>query len=458
MKRLLYIFLIVLLLSSCKKNDVKSGHNDMNGHDSFIYLTDKEFASIAFDSPEELTADSAKNILIRFIESEQNHHLSTKSESVSTINLIERQTIGIGKTNLSTKFSDLKKDSISTSFYIFEINNGQDKGMAIVSGDERSPALIAYIPRYDETLLSVSGAGIMIENAKASHLSDILYIETLKDSLRESTYAKISKTLNIPVQSLSYDTIKDRIRVIDGENFTKSSPITNPPSRVYSFVYPLIYTKWNQTAPYNCKHPDIVIDKNNGDTGKPYAGCVEVAVAQVFAYCEVPTFRAQGPAVNWMLLKEKPKITTADPLATQNMIGNLMLEIFQKAGGYYSWDENGIHDGTPTPSTKFVPYIKSIISTGAQQTYNWTIVQNSLTALQPVIIWGDEHCWILDGYAVCKKVGSAGSSRYDTYVTANLGWGGTNDGYYKLNDSFHTDFNGIYNTTEQKILPYCKLK
>lgn len=272
-----------------------------------------------------------------------------------------------------------------------------------MSGDERSPALIAYIPKFDETAYSeCAGAQIMLELAKTSHLSDIIFIESLKDSLRDKTYAKISNKLKIPVENLSYELIKDKIQIA-GEANTRVSPVTTPPTRIYSFVYPLITTKWDQHAPYNSRHPDIVLDKNTGKMGKPYAGCVEVAIAQVFAYCEVPTFRAQGPAVDWRILKASPHIYTTDPLATRNMIGNLMLEIFQQTGGYYAWNDAGIHSGTHTPESKFRPYIQRFISTGSKQAYNWTAVQNSLTALEPVIIWGAEHCWILDGYAVCKK-------------------------------------------------------
>ena len=87
-----------------------------------------------------------------------------------------------------------------------------------------------------------------------------------------------------------------------------------------------------------------------------------------------------------------------------------------------------------------------------------TVVQNSLTALEPVIIRGQGHCWILDGYAVCKKSGSAGKSQYDTYVTTNFGWGGHHDGYYKLNDDYSADFLGTYNTTKLMIIPNCKRK
>lgn len=455
MKKLLYFLLIQVFFISCSKDNISLTY-DPGKSDDLIELSDLEYASIAFDSPEELTEDMAKSILVNFIESEQDGHSFTRTSTLPSINLIKKRVLQADE-SIMTKTSAAKKDVVRTSIYEFEICDGENQGLALVSADERSPALIAYIPKFDESTFSISGAHIMFENAQASHLSDIAFIESLKDSLREKTYSKISKKLNIPVKQLSYELIKDKIH-IDGEVITRALPISNPPTRIYSFVYPLITTKWDQNAPYNSRHPDIVTNKITGAQGKPFAGCVEVAIAQVFAYCEVTAFRAQGPAVDWRVLKANPKISTNDPLNTRNMVGNLMLEIFQQAGGYYAWNNVGIHSGTPTPASKFVPYIQRIISTANQQAYNWTSVQNSLTALQPVIIWGAEHCWILDGYAVCKKSGSVGTSQYDTYVTANLGWGGSNDGYYKLNDNYHTNFIDSYDSTKQTILPFCKRK
>ena len=454
MKRLLCISLVIVFVASCGKEGMPVNNNtDDSG--IVIELSDLEFASIAFDSPEELSEDAAKDILRTFIKAERQGSL-TRASFMPSISLIEKKVIRTDDESI-TRSSNSEKDFIQTSIYEFKISAGGRDGIALVSGDERSPALIAYVPEYDESTLAISGAEIMFEKARASHLSDIVFVESLKDSLRGKTYAKISEMINVPIEKLSYELLKDRIRVRN-ESGTRASAVTTPPTRIYSFVYPLIKTKWNQTDPYNSTHPDIVLDKNTGRMGKPYAGCVEVAIAQVFAYCEVPTFRAQGPAVDWNILKATPQISTTAPLTTRNMVGNLMLEVYQQAGGYYAWDSAGKHSGTPTPESKFRPYIQRVISTGSKQAYNWTTVQNSLTALEPVIIWGANHCWILDGYAVCKKSGSAGTSQYDTYVTINYGWGGSNDGYYKLDDSYHTDVNGTNNTRQQSILPYCKRK
>ena len=454
MKKIIYITLFAFF-ASCSTNEVPN-NNNWGNEGIPIEISDCEFASIAFDAPKELTEDTAKDILINFIKMEQEGYM-TRARPMPSISLIEKKVLQVDNIQTTTRSSTDESNNIQSSIYEFKLNDGINEGRALVSGDERSPALIAYIPKFDETAYSeCAGAQIMLELAKTSHLSDIIFIESLKDSLRDKAYAKISNKLKIPVENLSYELIKDKIQIA-GEANTRVSPVTTPPTRIYSFVYPLITTKWDQHAPYNSRHPDIVLDKNTGKMGKPYAGCVEVAIAQVFAYCEVPTFRAQGPAVDWRILKASPHIYTTDPLATRNMIGNLMLEIFQQTGGYYAWNDAGIHSGTHTPESKFRPYIQRFISTGSKQAYNWTAVQNSLTALEPVIIWGAEHCWILDGYAVCKKSGSAGTSQYDTYVTANLGWGGSNDGYYKLNDIYHTDF-GSYKSTEQTILPNCKRK
>lgn len=456
MKKFLHIFIFLSLFYSCSEKELQ--HNDISDESGVIIeLSDKEFASIAFDSPEELSENAAKDIILNFIESEQKG-LPTKTSFIPSISLIGKEILKMDNAHISTKTSADENTDLQSSVYEFKIHNGINEGFALVSGDERSPALIAYVPISDEATYSECvGAQIMLECAKASHLSDIAYIESLKDTLRNKTYARISQELNIPVENLTYESIKNRIRITD-DIVTRTNPVTTPPTRIYSFTYPLITTKWDQGAPYNSTHPDIVINKKTGTKGKPYAGCVPVAIAQVFAYCEVSTFRAQGTAVDWRTLKASPTISTTAPLSTRDMIGNLMLEIFQKVGGTYNYDNDGVHNGTGAVYTKYVPYIQKIISTGKRQDYNWTVVQNSLTALEPVIIRGQGHCWILDGYAVCKKSGSAGKSQYDTYVTTNFGWGGHHDGYYKLNDDYSADFLGTYNTTKLMIIPNCKRK
>ncbi|MEG2365718.1 MAG: C10 family peptidase [Alistipes sp.] len=456
MKKLSYILPILMLFVSCVKNETLV-NRDKEELGIQVELSDIEFASIAFDSPKELTEDIAKDILINFIKSEQKGSL-TRVGSVPSISLIEKSILQTGNKRATTKSSTSMDDMIRTSVYEFKISDGENEGFALVSGDERSPALVAYVPKFDEiTYSECGGAHIMLEHAKASHLSDIVFIENLKDSLRDKTYVKISEKLNIPVKNLTYEIIKDKIKIA-GETITRSSPVTTPPTRIYSFVYPLITTKWNQHAPYNSKHPDIVINKNTGEKGKPYAGCVPISIAQVFVYLEVPGYKALGQTINWKTLKATETISNTAPQATRDMVGNLLYEVGENTGVDYRYSSSNIHNGTWTTFSTANSYANRIINTGATQNYNWTVVQNSLLAREPVLIQGQGHGWILDGYAVCKKSGTAGASQYDTYVTTNFGWEGFLDGYYKLNDDYSANFHGSYQTAQLSIVPNCRKK
>lgn len=456
MKKLLYILPILILFVSCGKDET-SVNRDEEELDSRIELSDKEFASIAFDSPEELTEDMAKNILINFIKSERNGSL-TRASSMPSISLRGKKVLQAANVYSKTRSSTAENNIIQSSIYEFKISDGINEGLAIVSGDERSPALIAYIPKFDEiAYYECVGAQIMLKHANASHLSDIVYIEKLKDSLRSKTYVKISEKLNIPVENLTFEIIKDKIQIA-GEVTTRGYPVTTPPTRIYSFVYPLITTKWDQNAPYNSKYPDIVLDKNTGAKGKPYAGCVPLSIAQVFVYLEVPGYKALGQTINWKILKATGKILATAPQATQDMVGNLLYEVGKNTGVDYRYSSSNIHNGTWTTFSTANSYANRIINTGASQNYNWTVVQNSLTAMEPVLIQGQGHGWILDGYAVCKKSGTAGTSQYDTYVTTNFGWNGSWDGYYKLNDDYSVDFFGSYQTSQLMIVPNCRRK
>lgn len=156
MKRLLCISLVIVFVASCGKEGMPVNNNtDDSG--IVIELSDLEFASIAFDSPEELSEDAAKDILRTFIKAERQGSL-TRASFMPSISLIEKKVIRTDDESI-TRSSNSEKDFIQTSIYEFKISAGGRDGIALVSGDERSPALIAYVPEYDESTLAISGGG-----------------------------------------------------------------------------------------------------------------------------------------------------------------------------------------------------------------------------------------------------------------------------------------------------------
>lgn len=58
------------------------------------------------------------------------------------------------------------------------------------------------------------------------------------------------------------------------------------------------------------------------------------------------------------------------------------------------------------------------------------------------------HAWVIDGYAICTKTSREILRNNDLYFHANMGWDGTDNGFYKVNADASTDFEttlGTYN-------------
>lgn len=103
-------------------------------------------------------------------------------------------------------------------------------------------------------------------------------------------------------------------------------------------------------------------------------------------------------------------------------------------------------------------------------------IVESLDKLYPVIITGayeagtrsssvgGRHCWILDGYQIRRRTTTTRTivRQNDTYIHANFGWSGREDGYYMVdrnttNLDFETSNNGHYNQ-DLKLYPNVRKK
>lgn len=93
---------------------------------------------------------------------------------------------------------------------------------------------------------------------------------------------------------------------------------------------------------------------------------------------------------------------------------------------------------------------KNGVSINNAQAMSVSEVTTSLKMLQPVLVTGStgpnsSHCWIVDGFQILKNA----NNNMNTYVHANFGWSGNENGYYLANTnnfSFDTEYNGNYNT------------
>lgn len=211
-------------------------------------------------------------------------------------------------------------------------------------------------------------------------------------------------------------------------------------------------TKWHQMTPYNDLYGDCSIHKQ-----RLVAGCVTIAIAQLFAYHRWPaaTIGPDAMRLNWSLLNATPLPNSGKvPVAklVKNIADNIGLN-----------KHPGDQEICATPVDiynklrEFLPkygYTKKTSWGERYLQYNSKDVQSSIYNGYPVIICGFMasgvgHCWLLDGmkiygrkyetweywtspskgYDYQKLVGVRYGPQRECYIHCNWG-GGTSDGYF----------------------------
>lgn len=182
MKRLILLLGIAASICSCQQND----ELQVDGNDSKVKLSRNEYLSVAFDNPETVTEAQALEIVKGFI--------STNTNSRGVTNVSPSVT---KKIYLNGSLSRSKSDNLPTvPVYEIALNTPEDKGFALVSGDERMPCVLAYSEKGEiNDTVTNKGAALMLKEATASLVYNIGVYNQLKDSLREKTLQKIAENL-----------------------------------------------------------------------------------------------------------------------------------------------------------------------------------------------------------------------------------------------------------------------
>lgn len=204
-------------------------------------------------------------------------------------------------------------------------------------------------------------------------------------------------------------------------------------------IGPLINTKWHQDTPFN-------VDTPNG-----YAGCVPIAVAQIAYYYKHPA------KYNWNQIYSTPILNDGFKYFITDI--RKLCDVEYKS------------DGT---SSNYEKAYKAFKSLGFNATKaglpDFIKLRNEMKTKTPVYIQGENsqtdkgHAWVCEGYKNIKYEGvismiiaprfgepSVEGSLYFDYVFSayppssldqklygefyymNMGWGGTNDGWYRAN-------------------------
>lgn len=301
-----------------------------------------------------------------------------------------------------------KQATPTSAYYVF--NAGDDKGFAIVSGDDRTVPILGY---------SLNGSFTdenMPENLKA----------WLAEYQRQIEY--IQKN-NITLDN-SQSTATDRAKIPE-----------------------MLTTKWNQDTPYNNTCP-VFSDGNRSVTG-----CVATAMAQVLYYnwqqnpskmptqtladmesyqtnysnatnITVPAIGAGAP-IDWSnMLPSYRYYNGTETDAQKNAVANLMLYCGTAVKMEYSSGTSSAYSNqVPGAFTKYFGMDPSTIIVGRSSGYTnkqWNdLIYNELANNRVVYYSGSSasnsgHAFVIDGY------------EGNSFFHVNWGWGGMDDGAYVL--------------------------
>lgn len=422
-------------------------------------MSEEELLSISFDNPGELDSIEIKNIVSDFLAVLNEKRVISRSYiSTPTLEINEKKYY---MTDTYTRTLD--GANIKVPIYKVNITNNNVKGVAYVSGDERYPQVISYIPEIDEdeNVFFESGAVFLTEWAKASAWDEINKVEQIKVNYRSATIAKISRELGIPELEVTYENIKNYVSV-NGNIISRATPIQTPTTQVISGVYPpLVPVKWNQTSPYNRLLP---VPTPPATQAHVYTGCAVTAIAQLLTACK-PTLTIEGISIDWAYLTETETISTNAPADKLDMLGKLFKWIYNEVDAMPNYNENGEHTGTGVYTSMSSAFLSTYLYSSDMISYDPDVLLSSIQQRKPSWISGQNHAFVIDGYLICRKPHDTSFAvqpranivlNYDMYWHVNLGWGGSYNGYYKLNPDTNVDIEAgshTYSTQYLRIQP-----
>lgn len=496
-KYILPLFLTAFLAVSCK--DYIDEVNYIPEKDKLV-LTDQEYTSIAYDNPKEISEEDILNLIKDFqiINAKVKDEGITRNNELKSISLVKKYYISRKRNNVVCAASTRTANDSEIVAPMYEVKlakNDKTEDFAIVCGDERAAKVLFY----GEDCLLTDEMNIetrfLVELSKRSVLDDIEFVEEIKKEKRDSTLAKIGRELNIPLDKVSYEFIKDRITT---EQFstTRINPpggVDEPTKRVVSYVAPMSKVTWNQIDPYNTQMPIHKIadpSRKSFSENNIVVGCANVAIATLFSIIKPAitgrTSTNRQILIDWDYVTSEPYLFTnifnpsnnSEPRMIE-MIGSLMRSIYNETKSYPDtvWVEKTV-DGrverhlctemTSTLPSDMIEYLqnKTNYSANGYTLFNAELVKQSLAEGKPVLLWGsgrfvdannniiekskDEkpgHAWLIDGFIMTKPSGQVTN---DLYWSVNMGWGkDISKGYFKTEKNYN-DCNVVFPLDKEK--------
>lgn len=314
--------------------------------------------------------------------------LSVNSKLISeqeAYKIAQNKLLGKKIQNFSSKSDKVSKIAAGKRIYIFNAEN--DNGFVIVSGDDRTRAVLGY-----------SDYGhINYEDAPSN-------VKWLLDSY-ENFISSLNENANLSHSKKTTKTVKS-----ERENI----PI-------------LINTQWGQNAPFNNKCPEAY-------GVRCVTGCVATAMAQVINYHKWPqdqTNKIDGYTTytNKIVMEDLPSKNFNWEDMSDSEIADLMLYCGQSVKMNYGPFESG-SSGSKVPTV-----LSDIFHFGKSSLYekrtdytddDWIdLIYDQLQKKLPILAYGDGsqngHAFIIDGYE-------------EELFHVNWGWNGAYDGYFSMEE------------------------
>ncbi len=306
--------------------------------------------------------------------------------------------------------------------YVHIFNFEDEEGFAIVSGDKRTPSVLAITEKgnlFEDTVIDNPGLIIFLSNMENLYYQHIEEDEEVPVTDLEPGTGSTAKIEYSPWEQTLYGT--------QGKSFND----------------------WGQSSsPYNDYIPQI-------DGLAPHAGCVATATAIIMAFHKHPTYSNEY-SYNWdEMVKHRPMRTYTDYPHAYSQIARL----FQQLGLPRNLDMQYGLDGSSSNTKKVPQTLKNFgYSNGGIATeFKTQIALDELKSGYAVVAGGSAtiekkkilgiavkriyrgHAWVIDRvmyrYRTKKTLNNKGiviktETESEHLVRCNFGWEGLDNGYY----------------------------
>ena len=440
-----------------------------------IKLTQDEVFSISYEE----TKDLEEKTLFDMVNAFANLQNGTTTRSNATSFKIVKESF----INKEGEFKEqeqatraINNDDITSKICEIEFSNGSSTGRAIVSANANFPSIIAFIPQCSsEKIMEQTGASELLHASKASYLYNTIKMKESVDSLRLPTLKKISKELEVPINEISYEKVKDNIVITDIEPVTRTTntvQIGDIKMQILrnKSIFPLVKTNWGQGAPYNGWFASADVkniqdwvrteDGNKNFSSVP-AGCVNIAMAQMMTdthLYRIPQISFPFPkpkysiwqsgtfTPNWSLMTQTPKLDDRGAgglIDAQYLITDLYVE--NKTTSKKDWD--GAVISSEVSEENMLKTMSKYFYYQQKNAFNADMAWAALRDSHLVLMLTSDHAFIISGILVTEKEIATRQlvKTNDVYWHANLGWADECTGYYKLDNDAHAyfDANGV---------------